>query len=184
MNSGGWCPDSWRASLLWSHFCLASVFTNVKPSGRRLSSSSISFTPCSPSNKRLLCIHWIQAGIIRGAGGSSSILAFFCIICIVTAKSTGKRRRSILQRTSWRFGHVSAINISRRCRAEMPAKFLHMPLWKNVPSGVATRLPSTDTGFRELWSRLWKFHCFLWLQQIAPKCSGCKKKTMGVLAAA
>lgn len=61
-------------------------------------------------------------------------LALFCVICLVTAKSLGgKKRRGVFQRTTWGFGHVPAIDINRRRGAEMPGTFLHTPLWKPSP---------------------------------------------------
>ena len=47
------------------------------------------------------------------------------------------------------------------------------PLW------FSYQAPLHGYRIQGLWSRLWKFHCFLWLQQIAPKCYKCGGKKKG-----
>lgn len=116
------------------HLCPALVWTNGKPFRCDPFSWLIHLTPRSPPDKRHLCSNESTEPCSRSPGSRPSLLALFCVICIVPAKSVSKKRgRGIFQRTMWGFGHVSVININRRCRAEMPGKFLHTPLWKRSP---------------------------------------------------
>lgn len=58
----------------------------------------------------------------------------------------GKQGRGIFQRPTGGFVHEPAININRRGRPGTPGVPPHTS-FENVPSGVATRLPSAATGF-------------------------------------
>lgn len=144
------------------------------------------FAPCSSPGKRETCLCSLSRGQDSSWSSGSqpllySVLALFHSICIVTAWSDGAG--DIFQRTTWRFGHMSAININRRPRAKMPGTFLRTPLWKNVPSGVATRLPSTDTGFGDFEVGRGNFTAFFDSSKLLQNVTNVKK-TKKALAAA
>lgn len=65
---------------------------------------------------------------------------------------------------------TSITDAGQRCLSRPSTHlFEKRPLW------CCYQAPLHWYGIWGLWSRLWKFHCFLWLQQIAPKCYKCKK---------
>ena len=168
--------DSWCVSFFWSHFCPALIFTKVRPSRCSPSSSSwVHLTPHSPRDERLLCVkglmeHW------QWTLHSSPFLYH-------------------LYRHSWkcsweeREGHflencvgnllmcLSLTSITEAGQKCLVSSYTHLfdkgPLW------FVYQAPLHGYRIQGLWSQLWKFHCFLWLQQIAPKCYKCgagKKK--------
>lgn len=74
---------------------------------------------------------------------------------------------------------MSVIAINRRHWAEMPC----MSSLKNVPSGVTTRLPSTDTRFGGFEVSCGNFTAFFDSSKLLQNATNVKK-TKGALAAA
>lgn len=90
-----------------------------------------------------------------------------------------EQRRGTFQRPTGGYGHVSAININHRDASYVPP---HISL-KNFPSGVATRLPSTDRGFGAFEVGCGNFTAFFDSSKLFQNATNVKK-TKGALAAA
>lgn len=90
--------------------------------------------------------------------------------------------RGIFQRTTWGFGHVSAININRGAGQKCLARS-YTCLFEKRPLWCCYQAPSTDTGFGGFEVGCGNFTAFFDSSKLLQNATNVKK-TKGALAAA